>query len=403
MLELALLGLLFQTANPADEGMKALEAANYPAAIAAFQKAIAADVKDYAAHFHLGLAHSLNKDNASAEASYRTTLELKPGLYEAELNLGIVLLSAGQPGEAVKLLASAAARKPAVFRPVYYLAEAQLAAGDNAAAEKQFQAAAAIDAKQAPVHAGLGRALLRQGRLAEAEPALRKAAESDPAYRDGLLELAGEYEKKKQVAEAIAIYQGFADNVAVEERLGELYLESGRPAEAAQHLEKAVKASPSSANLYALATAYLRAKETAKAEAAMQQALTADPKNLTLALTYAGMLRDQRNFAAASRQYWRATQIDPTSKPGWMGLATMLLSLENYPQALAAFDKLEGLGEVEPGIHFLRALAFDKTKNYKPAMASYQKFLSLSQNKFPDEEFKARQRIKVIEKELSRR
>jgi hypothetical protein len=36
-------------------------------------------------------------------------------------------------------------------------------------------------------------------------------------------------------------------------------------------------------------------------------------------------------------------------------------------------------------------------------MPNYQKFLELSGGKFPDEEFKARQRIKVIQKELSKR
>ena len=97
------------------------------------------------------------------------------------------------------------------------------------------------------------------------------------------------------------------------------------------------------------------------------------------------------------------TQLKPDSKEGWSGLATMLLSLENYPQAIAAFDKLESLGEVTPGVYFLRALAFDKTQNYKAAQANYQKFLAVSENKFPDEESKARQRLKVIAKELARR
>ena len=84
-------------------------------------------------------------------------------------------------------------------------------------------------------------------------------------------------------------------------------------------------------------------------------------------------------------------------------MATMLLSLENYPQAIAAFDKLESLGDASPGVYFLRALAFDKMQNYKAALPNYQKFLAASGNKFPDEEFKARQRLKVIEKELARR
>jgi tetratricopeptide (TPR) repeat protein len=97
------------------------------------------------------------------------------------------------------------------------------------------------------------------------------------------------------------------------------------------------------------------------------------------------------------------TQAQAGNKEAWNELASMLLQLENYPQALAAFDRIEALGDPSPGLYFLRAITLDRTKQYKPALAAYQKFLSMSRDQHPDEEFKARQRIKVIEKELSRR
>jgi hypothetical protein len=40
---------------------------------------------------------------------------------------------------------------------------------------------------------------------------------------------------------------------------------------------------------------------------------------------------------------------------------------------------------------------------YGPALESYEKFLAASEGKNPDEEFKARQRIRIIRKELARR
>src|SRR5947208_9326298 len=82
------------------EGLKALEAQKYEAAAEYFSKAIAADPTDYSSHFHLALADSfLNKDS-EAISEYRKVLEMKPGLYEAELNLGILLLRQKQPAEA---------------------------------------------------------------------------------------------------------------------------------------------------------------------------------------------------------------------------------------------------------------------------------------------------------------
>lgn len=398
----SLLLLFFFQGAPYDQGMKALEAQNYPAAIAAFTRATAADPKDYAAHFHLGLAHSLASQHAEAAAAYRKTLELKPGLYEAQLNLGVVLLNLQQPAEAAPLLKQAVAQKPAEFRPNYYYAQSQLATGQAAEAEAAFRTALKADPKADDARAGLGRALLRQDKRAEAAELLRATGDAD-----GLLELAARHEQSGEAAAAIALYEPIAaarpDDAAVRERLGVLLMNNNRAADAIPHLEAAVKASPTPANRFALATAYLRDKQTPKAAALLDAALAADPKNPELLIASAGLQRDQKNFKAAAEHYWRATQLKPDSKEAWTGVATMLLSLENYPQATAAFDKLEALGDPTPGLYFLRALAYDKQQNYKAAQPNYQKFLAISGNKFPDEEFKARQRLKVIEKELARR
>src|SRR2546423_15356437 len=102
----------YQTADPYAEGSKALEDGRYDAAAAAFSKAIAADPKDYAAHFHLALSYSLLHRDAEGIAEYRKTLELHPGLYEAELNGGILLLRTKEPAEALPLLEHAASQKP---------------------------------------------------------------------------------------------------------------------------------------------------------------------------------------------------------------------------------------------------------------------------------------------------
>jgi regulator of sirC expression with transglutaminase-like and TPR domain len=81
----------------------------------------------------------------------------------------------------------------------------------------------------------------------------------------------------------------------------------------------------------------------------------------------------------------------------------MLLQTKNYDPALQAFDRLKQLGEDPPPHDFFRAIIYDQQQLYKPALEAYQRFLGRSEGKFPDEEFKARQRVKVINKELNRR
>ena len=64
---------------------------------------------------------------------------------------------------------------------------------------------------------------------------------------------------------------------------------------------------------------------------------------------------------------------------------------------------MKALDAEKPGHFFFRAVVLDRNHLYPPALENYEKFLSMSENKSPDEEFKARQRIRVIKKELSKR
>lgn len=394
---------LLQAPDPAAEGIKALEAANYEQAALLFSKAVEADPTDFAACFHLALAQSFLGRDAEAIQTYRKTLELKPGLYEAELNLGIVLLRQKQAAEAVAVLASAARKKPNEVRPRLYLGQALLAAGEPARAEQAFQAAVELDPKSAPAELGLAQAQARQNRLSDAAPHFRRAAELDDGFRDALLELAALYEKNRQPAEAIALYQQFPGHAGARERLAELLVAAGRSPEAIPHLEWVVQNSPSTANRVALALAYGRAKQPEKELALLEQAVEADPADLQLRMIYGRALRDRKNFAGAAREFYRVAQAKPDSLEAWNELSAMLVSLENYPQALAALDRIRALGGETEGHHFLRAIVLDRLKDLKGALAAYRQFLALSQGKHPDEEFKARQRARILERELSKR
>ena len=391
--------LLFQAAD----GMKALEEQRYEAAAQAFEKAAAASPSDYSAHFHLGLAYTMLKRDAEAAAAYRKVLDLKPGLYEAELNLGMVLLRSNQAAEAARYLESAAEKKPKEFRPALYSGDAWLAAGDAVKAEPRYRAAAELDPKSAPAEHGLGRALAKQRKLTEAEPHFRKAAELDPAYKEAQLELAALFEAAKHADQAAAIYSQFPDNAGAQERLGQLWLEAGKIPEAVRALEAAVSKSPTDANRFALATAYLANKQASKALPLLEQALAAGNAGYETRMVYARVLRDAKDYPKAAQEFLRAAQLKPDSAEAWSDLAGMLILLNQDQQALAALDKIRALGAEKPGHHYLRAIVLDRNKQHKPALESYQRFLAVSDGKSPDEEFKARQRVRILEKETGKR
>jgi tetratricopeptide (TPR) repeat protein len=400
------MGVLLLFAPAADyqgEGLKALEAKQYDQAVQLFTQAVQTDPADYSAHFHLALAFSLLGKNAEAIPAYQKTLELKPGLYQAELNLGILLLHEKRAKEAVPHFDAAVQAKPKEFRPQWYLAEALLTADEPAKAEPHYQAAIEIDGKSAAAQLGLGRSEARQNRLSEAAEHFRKAAELDASFSDALLELAGLYEQNHQADEAIAIYQKFADRPAAQERLGELLIEAQRYAEAIHNLEKAVAQSATAANRLALATAYQMNKEPQKALPQLEQAAAAEPASYDLHMRYGRALRDQRQFIPAANQFAVSAKLKPESKEAWNELAGVLTLAEQYPQALAALDRVRALRAEIPGDYYLRAIILDKLQDYKPALESYRQFLATSGGKNPDEEFKARQRSRIIERILSKR
>ena len=395
--------LFWQAANPASEGLKALEESRYEAAVQAFTKAIEADPADYSAHFNLGLAYSFLEKDSEGIAEYRKTLELKPGLYQAELNAGILLVRQKKPGEALTLLADAASQKPAEYRPRYYLAEAQLANGNAAQAAESYHAALASDAKSAAAELGLGRALAQQGNLPDAASHFRKAAELDPKYRDSLLELAALYEKGGQKTEALEIYKQFPGNAAVEERMGELLLDSKQYAEAIPRLENAYSQSPTEANRVGLAMAYLFNQQLDKAVPLLDQAVTQSPGNFNMRIMYAHALRDQKRYPQAARQFQEALKLQPNAGHTWDELGGVLYMAEDFQPALAAFERAHELGENLAGNWFMRAIILDKLHQLKPAVDAYQQFLSMSHDQSPDQEFQARQRVRIIQRELEKR
>src|SRR5215471_13592651 len=395
--------LFFLQADNTSDGMKALEEGKYADAVVAFTKATTADPNDYFAHFNLAMAHTFLHQDNEAVAEYRRTLEIKPRLYEAELNGGIVLMRQKNPAEALPLLEDAVQQRPAEFRPRYYLAESLLETGDYSKAEEHYRRALELDAKSAEANLGGAQSLVQQGKLADSTPYFRQAAQLQPRFRDYLLQLGTLYEKANQPAEAIAVYREFPDNPAAQARMGELLLAGKQYADALPRLEEAYQKEPTPPNRMALAAAYVFTQQGVKALPLLEQAVAEQPGDFDLRMMYARTLRDRKQFAPAAKQFYEAAKLKPTEPKPWTELADMLYMTGDFPQALSAFEQAAKAGDASPGNWFLRAIILDKLRQLKPAKAAYEQFLAASQGKNPDQEFQARQRVRILEREIARR
>ena len=116
---------------------------------------------------------------------------------------------------------------------------------------------------------------------------------------------------------------------------------------------------PTEARRMALAKAYVENKQLDKAQAVLQPAVQSAPNDFDLRLFYGRVLRDQRKFPEAASEFSAAARIDPKSVAAWNELASALVLAEDYPQALAAFDRIRALNAEIPGNFFFRALAHD--------------------------------------------
>ncbi len=370
--------LLFASFGPADlqtAGQQALDRHDYAKAGQIFEQLVASDPHDYSALFNLALAESALKQDEKAIDHYKQVLAEKPGLYEAQLNLGIVELRQHRPADALPLLESAAKERPSEAQPKRYLALAELETGQELASE---------------------------GKLDDAAAHYRRAAERDPRLNSHLLELAAKFAQAKRPNDALPLLAQFPDDPAARAEAGRLDLELNRPADAVAQYEAAVQGAPTPANRLALASAYLKNNQPERAAPLLAQAVAAAPNDYDLRMALGRIYRDKRQFPAAAEQFVVAARLKPDSANAWNEAASVLVMAGQYPQALGALDQVRDLHDEIPADFYYRAMILDKMHQVKPALASYQRFLAVSQGKFPDQEFIARQRSRILQKEASR-
>jgi tetratricopeptide (TPR) repeat protein len=385
----------------------ALQAGNYAAAAGLLEKVVAADPGDYRARFNLAFAYSELKRDQDAIDQYTKVVEQQPDLVPARLNLGLLLLRQNKPAAAVPHLQIAADKKPQDFRSQFYLGEALLGAGRNDLAGAAYRKAAELNPRSAAAVLGLARSLARSGQIEAAAEQYLSAARLDPQYQDALLELGDLLEQKQQPAQALHLYLEFLKSapgaVAVRERAGVLLLQQKRYPEAIEQLEAAVKQSPTAANQAALAQGYAMTGQFAKEIPLLRAAIAAEPANPDLHFRLATALLESSDFNAAAQEFYAVVQKQPDKMEAWNGLGFCLYRMDDYGGAMRALDRARALGPEPAGNHFLRAIMFDKARQYPAALESYEKFLAAAGGKDPDDEFKARQRVRIITNMLHKR
>ncbi|MGC1783037.1 MAG: tetratricopeptide repeat protein [Acidobacteriaceae bacterium] len=359
-----------------DRGYIEQEQNELSSAEADFRKAVAVDPKQFESRAALGRLLAQQQQWKPAHEELEMAANLMPASGNARQAVAnadrtLARVDAQMYDASAASDALIAALKLTPEQPDDTLFAAQLAAesGNQADAENEYRKALAADPRSIPAAEGLGRALIRQDKFADAEPVLQQALHqesNDPVLLAELAAaLAGQGNSEAATAQLEALHRQNPDQPAVTRMLADLYSSAGASAKAAP--------------LY-------------------QQLLAADPRNPDLLTAAAENLVLEQQWASAVQTFEESLNTQPAQADAWSGLAFAASQNHQYALALTALDHRQQYLADGPGTLFLRADALDHLHREKEAAVFYRKFLSESQGKFPNEDAQARQRLKALGK-----
>ncbi|HEX2523810.1 MAG TPA: tetratricopeptide repeat protein [Terriglobia bacterium] len=366
-----------------------------------------------AALFGMALAQAQAGLVQEAEQSYRAALKINPKLWEAETNLGMLLLKQQRFEDALPHFKRAQELNPQSFHTSLFTAKVLESLGRLPEARDQYQQALPLAhnaAEKLEVHLSMGQIYLKTRSWAEAEEhlAAAKQYQSDTTALD--VELAQLYLQTGENDKCVALLQPLAErlpgNAEIQELLGRAYAKTGSLDKASGALELALAQQRDSRRRqsisFQLAQAY---QELGQMEKAIQVLLpvagsSADSK---LHFHLATLQLQRRDLDAALQSFLRALQLDPNCADCHSNLGSIFMLQQKYPEAIQAFTQFKVARPEIAGTYFYLGIAFDKLNDVENAFAHYQKFIELDQGKSDKQSFQARERMKVLEKRIKKR
>jgi tetratricopeptide (TPR) repeat protein len=343
-----------------------------------YHRAIAADPKSFEAHLSLGLllARQGKAEDARPELAMATNLDpgdadpaMKARAWRALAQIDRAGTDgSGDPTEASNDLLEALKLSPETTADTLLAASLADQAGEYDAAETAYHRVLAKEPNSADANRGLAHVLIERKRYPEAEPLLRAAlaqSPDDPALTAQLATVLAAQDK----AEALPLIQKLHDahpkDPAITSMLAAVLADTGDYV-GSDHLYVAL--------------------------------LAATPNDASLLVAHGQNLIRQLRYAEAFAAFSKATQLDPADADAWSGLAFAASRTGQPSVTLHALTmRSKYLPEV-PSTFFLWATAYDSLHQRGQAATYYKQFLESSAGKFPDQEWQARQRLKLLSK-----
>lgn len=120
------------------------------------------------------------------------------------------------------------------------------------------------------------------------------------------------------------------------------------------------------------ATAYFVKQDPEKATAIIEDNLKANPDNFPLLAAACKTYADNGRYTNALDLTDRMLALDPQNSAGWLNRGSFLVELNNYPEAITAFDRALALQTNNPTARLYRAIANLRSDQLEAAQADYE-------------------------------
>ena len=162
------------------EGVAAMNAKDYAAAIAAFEKVLEIDPEMPEALYNMGVAHENLGQMDQAMTFYKKAVELQTSSVQPYRALATIYSANQQWPEAMVMLLEAEKLQPDDVATLFDLGAVAMNAGDVPTAQRAFQRVVELDDAHALGHYQLGMVYVNQGKSEEAVAHMEKYMELEP-------------------------------------------------------------------------------------------------------------------------------------------------------------------------------------------------------------------------------
>lgn len=305
------------------------------------------------ASFNLGVLQTQASRFAQAAAEFERAAAVEPAFPQVQYSLGVSWFNAQQPAKAKEPLARALAATPQDQNLRRMLALASLDS-DEPAKAAELLAGDAGRARDPSLQYAYALALVRSGRVAEAEPVFQQlvAAHGDSAELHVLVGQAhaqqGDYAGAIQSLErALALKPDVAEASSA---LGYIYLEQGRLDEAQQALRRELKARPADTTAQHRLAAVLELQgRLDEALALLRQVLKARPDFAQARYLFGKILLAQGSAEQAAEQLEAALRTAPRDANIHYQLGRAYQKLGREEAARKEFEVFQALKDQRPG------------------------------------------------------